>query len=138
MPVGRFADHLYPVGEVEDQAEPGADELLVVGEKDADHASGNVTRSAKPSRSRTGDELATEERDAFPQAREPAAAAATAPLAGAVVVDLDADGVGAVPKHDLDPAGRGVLADVRQPLLKHPVGSEIERRRERHRLTLDP
>ena len=106
--VAGLADHLDVGLGVEDHAEAGADELLVVRDQDADHRAVSCERQPRAHRvaaavARAGLEHAAVERDPLAHADQPVAASRSK-LAGAPEpssTDLELERRGAVPDDDL-------------------------------------
>ena len=136
-PVGRLAEHGDVGLGVEQRAQPGPQQCLVVGEHDADHgatAVGKLADHAQPAeRRRLEAHLAAERCRPLPHT--PDAVALGERVGGtqtaAVVVDGDDEPAGPVLDGDLGPVGPGVPHHVGHRLLHHPVGRELHPRRER-------
>ena len=148
-PSAGLADDLDVVLGVEQRAEPGADERLVVGEQ----RPGSSSRAAPRSGSRARDAPAAARRAGRPRASPPSgrgplahpaqavaarAGRAAVPRARAVVGDLDAD---ARRRRDATRDGRrrraGVAQHVGQRLLHDPVAGGVDRRRDARRSPVD-
>ena len=143
-PVGRLADHVEVVLGVEDHLEPGAHERLVVGDQDAHHAHARAPAvSAASSSPSSGSRTETSNPPPAPAARvqlpavhphalahadQPVAAAGQARVDAAVAAigDEHLHRVGTVVHADLGRRAAAVLDHVRERLLEHAVGREVE------------
>ena len=125
----------------EDQAEARADERLVVGEQDPDHASSSV-RQPRVDRepalaARPGVDLAADDatRSLIPSRPLPVPGAVRPPRPSSTTVDLDRVGREAhVDARDRRP---GMLEHVRQRLLDDPVAADVDSGRDAVRDALD-
>ena len=145
-----LADHVEVGLGVEDHAEAGADQGLVVGDEDADaHAAslsfGIVARTRKPPPyRRAGLEVAATQRDALAHARAGPArrgprrrrGAAARPFVGVRDVEFESV-VGPAQQHDRPGAVAGVLQRVGERFLHDAVGGEVAAHRQRERLALE-
>ena len=143
--VGGLAEHVDPVAALEDRAQPGAHELLVVGDEHRRHAapsSGSVRADDEPAAGRPGAERAVRDPDALAHARRARArrrrrGAGSRPPQR--VADLDGDRRALTRDRDLGRRAR-VAEHVRQRLLHDAVGGQVDpggRPRERRRRPAD-
>ena len=134
--VGRLADDRDVRLGVEHHPQSLADELLVVGDDDLDHAlsgSGSRAWTAKPPSGRgTACEFAAEQRDALAHADEPVArpgsSALRLPAPSSTTSIVRASGWRRI--RTMRARGARVLEGVRQRLLDDAVDGEVDRRRQ--------
>ena len=139
--VARLPHHLDVGLGIEDPAEPGADEALVVDEEDARQSrrsQGQAGAELEASLgSPAGVDLAAVDGDALADSSESVSGACAVPVALAVVEDLELEVVGRVAQHDVGPPRAHVLQGVRQRLLHDPIRGDVDARRELSRLAFD-